>query len=466
MKTKTSPTKTSICRSSLYRETVARLLTALVLSSACFALSPQAWATCQEGCLTNNNTVLGDDALLNNTGPDNTAIGFEALSSNRTGFANTAIGTSALNANITGWENTANGVAALFTNTTGNYNTGIGFDALNQNTTGISNTATGTSALVTNTTGNYNTANGVAALFTNTTGSLNTAIGQQALQFNTTGELNTATGYAALDHNTTGINNTAIGASALASNVTGGGNTAIGYEALGGNTNGDFNTAIGYGALSPTTGSGNIAIGWRAGSNHATGDHNIYIASEGTASESNTIRIGKNPFNPSGATTATFIQGISGATVPTGVAVVVDAFGHLGTTTSSARFKHEIKPMDKASEAILALKPVTFRYKHDLDPEGVPQFGLVAEEVEKINRDLVARDEQGKPYSVRYEAVNAMLLNEFLKEHRKVEKLEATVAQQHQDFETAIAELKAQVQKVSAQLELNKPALRAVAKNQ
>src|SRR5207253_8914087 len=112
--------------------------------------------------------------------------------------------------------------------------------------------------------------------------------------------------------------------------------------------------------------------------------------------------------------------GIHGVTVASGVGVVVSSNGQLGTVTSSARFKEAIKPMDKVSEALLALKPVTFRYKHDLDPDGIPQFGLVAEQVEKVNPDLVVRDEDGKVNTVRYEAVNAMLLNEFLKEHRNV----------------------------------------------
>ena len=175
-----------------------------------------------------------------------------------------------------------------------------------------------------------------------------------------------------------------------------------------------------------------------------------------------TIRIGKP-----GVQTKTFIAGISGATVPTGVAVIVDANGHLGTTTSSARFKENIQPMDKTSEAILALKQVTFRYKKELDPAGIPQFGLVAEQVEKVNPDLVARDAQGKPYSVRYEAVNAMLLNEFLKEHRKVEEearinqtQEATIARQQKEIKAlvqAVKEQTAQIQKVSAQLEVSNP---------
>ena len=166
-----------------------------------------------------------------------------------------------------------------------------------------------------------------------------------------------------------------------------------------------------------TTGSNNIALGFNAGFNLTTGSNNIDIGNTGVAAgESNTIRIGTE-----GTQKATFIAGISGVTVAGGVGVIIDTNGHLGTVVSSARFKDEIKPMDKASEAILALQPVTFRYKKELDPDGIPQFGLVAEQVEKVNPDLVARDEQGKPYTVRYEAVNAMLLNEFLKEHRKVE---------------------------------------------
>jgi len=155
------------------------------------------------------------------------------------------------------------------------------------------------------------------------------------------------------------------------------------------------------------------------------------------------IRIGKV-----GTQTATFVAGIRGVTVASGIGVIIGSNGQLGTVTSSARFKEAIKPMDKASEAILALKPVTFRYKHDLDPDGVPQFGLVAEQVEKVNPDLVVRDEDGKVSTVRYEAVNAMLLNEFLKEHRKVEEQGATIARQQKQIEALTAGL----QKVTAQL--------------
>src|SRR5262249_21343073 len=185
---------------------------------------------------------------------------------------------------------------------------------------------------------------------------------------------------------------------------------------------------IGFEALqNNTTGNSNIAVGFEAGSNLSTGSNNIYIGNPGHDNESNRIRIGTTGIH----NRATFIAGISGVTVPTGVAVVVDADGHLGTTTSSARFKEAIRPMDKASEAIFSLKPVTFRYKHELDPHAIPQFGLVAEQVEKVNPDLVARDQQGKPYTVPYDAANALVPKEFLKEHRQGEKVEATAVEPH-----------------------------------
>ena len=210
----------------------------------------------------------------------------------------------------------------------------------------------------------------------------------------------------------------------LFKNTTGDLNTAIGEVALQQNTIGSSNSAFGEHALYlNTTGTFNIALGVGAGRNLTTGSHNIDIGNVGIAGESDTIRIGN------ANQTNTYITGISGATVAGGVTVIVDAQGHLGTMISSERFKDQIKGMDNASEAIFALKPVTFRYKHKLDPEGIPQFGLVAEEVEKVNPDLIARDEQGKPYSVRYEAVNAMLLNEFLKEHRTVQEQGATITQ-------------------------------------
>ena len=268
--------------------------------------------------------------------------------------------------------------------------------------------------------------------------------------------------------NTTGSGNTATGSSALFSNTTGGTNCAYGDNALSRNTTANNNTAVGFNALSNTTGSSNIALGDSAGIFLTTGSNNIDIGAKGVAGESNTIRIGKT-----GTQSATYVAGVSGSTAANGIAVLISSNGRLGTSTSSARYKEGIKPMDDASEAILSLQPVTFRYKHELDPAGIPQFGLVAEQVEKVNPDLVARDDQGKPYTVRYEAVNAMLLNEFLKEHRKVEALETTVAQQRKEFQCAIAQLESivkdqalQIQKVSDQLAVNRPAAQLVANNQ
>ncbi len=228
------------------------------------------------------------------------------------------------------------------------------------------------------------------------------------------------------------------------------------------------NTATGAQALqSNTTGNGNIALGNRAGFSLTTGNNNIDIGNTGVAADSGTIRIGTFFTH-----TRTFVHGILGAAV-TGSAVVISSGGQLGVAASSERFKDQIKPMGKASEAVLALRPVTFRYKQEIDPEGTSQFGLVAEEVEKINPALVTRDAQGKVFTVRYEAVNAMLLNEFLKEHRKVEEQDATIARLKQDFHSKLAEQENQIkaltsglQKVNNQLELSQPAPQTVLNNQ
>jgi trimeric autotransporter adhesin len=311
---------------------------------------------------------------------------------------------------------------------------------------------------------NANTAQGDDALISLTTGENNTAMGFQALFGDINGDHNTAVGWLALQHNTEGLANTATGADAMRNNTTGDANAAFGMFALYTNSTGNRNTVIGVESLKRNNGSDNIAIGYEAGMNIGTGSNTICIGHAGVASDSNTIRIGT-----AGNQSNTFIAGISGVTVAGGVAVVIDANGHLGTSTSSGRYKEAIKPMDKASETILSLKPVTFRYKHELDPNDVPQFGLVAEEVEKVNPDLVARDEQGKPYTVRYEAINAMLLNEFLKEHRrnqqqesKIERQEAKIASQQKQIEALAAAL----QEVSAQVELSKSALRTLVANQ
>ena len=315
---------------------------ALAFAVGCFALSLPARGACMEGCLTDENTVLGEDALLSlTTGTENVALGYHALQGTNTGLNNTATGHSSLSANTVGFNNTANGWHSLQI-TTGNQNTGVGCDAL--------------------------------------------------------------------------VNN--------------------------------------------TTGSNNIAVGFRAGVNLTNGSNNIDIGSNGVAGESNAIRIGA-----AGAQNATFVAGIRGVVIAGAQPVGVNAAGQLGVRASSARFKEAISSMDKASEAILALHPVSFRYQKSLDPKGVPQFGLVAEEVAKVDPDLVVPDEEGKPFSVRYEEVNVMLLNEFLKEHRKVEtqdkkvqQLETTVAR----LEAALKQQAAQIQKVSEQIELGKPAPRVV----
>jgi hypothetical protein len=266
-----------------------------------------------------------------------------------------------------------------------------------------------------------NTAEGNGALFSLETGDRNTALGFNTLFRNLSGNSNTATGASALTDNKSGNRNTATGAHTLNRNTHKSDNTANGFNALD-FSEGNGNTAIGSRALENNfQGNNNIALGFEAGRNLNGGNNNIDIGNEGVAGEGSTIRIG------SPSQTKTFIAGISGAEV-TGAAVQVNAAGQLGTAPSSERFKDQIKQMDKASEAVLALKPVTFRYKTEIDPAGIPQFGLVAEDVEAVNPDLVIRDKEGKPYSVRYDQVNAMLLNEFLKEHRKVEELESAVA--------------------------------------
>jgi hypothetical protein len=300
-------------------------------------------------------------------------------------------------------------------------------------------------------------ANGANALFRNTTGISNTATGVSALFSNQIGNDNTATGISALEADTTGSYNTATGVSALYSN-TGAAqlNTANGFKAVYSNTAGTGNTGEGYRALVNSTGSNNIGLGSNAGFNLTTGSNNIDIGNMGVAAEASTTRIGT-----AGSQTRAFIAGIRGvATVnANALPVVIDSAGQLGTVSSSARFKNEIKPMDQTSEAILALKPVTFQYKSD--NTGTPQFGLIAEEVAKVNPDLVVRDGRCEIYTVRYDAVNAMLLNEFLKEHCKVEEQEATITQLKKGMEAVIAHLKEQdwkIQKISDQLELNKPA--------
>jgi hypothetical protein len=341
--------------------------------------------------------------------------------------------------------NTAEGQNALLSLATGTYNTAVGFLSLRSDTAGNFNTGLGAGTLLANT-GDQNTATGAGALLSNTSGILNTAAGAFALFNNTIAGANAAFGNYALLRNTEGGNNTAVGVYSLQHNTTGDSNTAVGLDALQNNTTGARNTALGI----------------NAGSNVTTATNVICIGA-----------IGDNIDN------SCFIDNILGHTLAIPEPVMIDSnTGQLGTTTSSRRFKRNIKVMKGVSESILALKPVTFCYKSD--KTNTPQFGLIAEEVAEVNPALVLLDKEGKPHTVRYDAVNAMLLNEFLKEHRKVQKLEVAIAHQRNDSEATIAKLKKeigniaarsngqekQIQRVNAQIERSKAAPRTVANRQ
>jgi hypothetical protein len=417
-----------------------------------FALSPIAQAVTPppDGGYPGLNTAEGQSALLNlTTGSANTAVGWFSLRSDSTGSFNTGFGAGTLPVNNAN-ENTATGAAALFSNTTGGLNTATGALALFTNKTGQDNTALGSQALFSNdgdpnnNEGSENSAFGTVALFSNTTGYANSAFGSGAMGSNTTGSFNTASGFLALggqfqlDSGTvngtvvTGDDNTATGAYALASNITGGGNTADGASALFSNVSGLGSTAVGDSALVNSNGDFNTAVGNGAGSNVTTASNVICIGSFGEDID-NSCFIGNIYSN---------VQPVIGIDPDY---VTIDSNGRLGRSNlngSSRRVKHDIKPMDKASEVIFALKPISFRYNKEYDAKQRLSFGLIAEEVAEVAPDLVGRNKQGEPDSVRYEQINAMLLNEFLKEHSKVEKLEATVAQQRDDFEARIAEVK------------------------
>jgi uncharacterized coiled-coil protein SlyX len=423
----------------------------ILIGIVCIGFLPTAQAVVPppDGGYPGGNTAEGESALLHlTTGTYNTALGFLALRRNTEGQFNTGVGAGTLLFNR-GDQSAEEGVQ----------NTAIGAAALLKNTTGSFNTATGVSALLSNTSGGGNTATGVDALFSNSTGVSNTATGDQALESNTTGGFNTATGVSALFNNTTGSANTASGVDALLSNTTGDSNTASGDAALFNNTAGIGNTALGFGAGS------------------------------GVTTASNVICIGANVIGAN-VSNSCFVGNIREVTTAMGdaIPVVIDSAGQLGTTSSSQRFKKEIQPMDQASEAILALKPVTFRYKSD--NTATTQFGLIAEEVAAVNPELVVRDEKGEIYTVRYDAVNAMLLNEFLKQHRKIEQqerkiqeqdyrvreqgatisaMQSTVTQQQKGIEVLTAQLRqqaTQIQRVSAQLEISKRAPQVVNNNE
>jgi hypothetical protein len=355
-----------------------------------------------------------------------------------------------------GGGNTNEGFKALNSLTTGGFNTGLGWYSLFGNSTATADTAVGAGSLVLDN-GGTNTAVGAAALLLNTTGSDNNAVGAFALLNNGTGNFNNAHGRGALQANVDGIENEALGDLALNVSVHDSHNTAVGDDALLVQNGGDSNTAVGREAGDTvTTGSHNVFLGDFAGAGTVTASHSIAIGVPATgpfADLSFTCFIGSIDGQPTSD---------AGSTVP----VLIDSNNVLGTSVSSRRFKHDIKPMDKASEALLALKPVTFKYNHDR--KGSTQYGLIAEEVAQVNPDLVVyRD--GEPFTVKYDQVNVMLLNEFLKADKQVQDLQATVAQQQKGMEVLTAQLKeqaAQIQKVSAQLEVSKPATKVAAGNQ
>ena len=422
----------------------------------------------------NNSAAENVDALnINTTGTSNTAHGWHALSVNTTGSENTANGSYALFSNMTGWSNTAVGAYSLQNSTTGSYNNALGDSALYRNTTGHYNVAVGSLALVDNTTGWSNIAVGGDALSANTIGMENTAVGDVALESNTTGSGNVAVGNAALASRTGASYqlqgaNTAVGYRALSytgaewgSGSGGDGNTAVGDRAMLYNVDGSFNCAFGLLALSADNGatdsSANTAIGNRAGYGLRTGIGNVYIGEHEMA---------RDP----GENYHTYIHNINTTSVSGGFAdtVTIDLnTGLLGHLTSSRRHKEDIKAMDNASETLYRLKPVTYRYKKEIDRNQVVDYGLIAEEVAEIDQNLAIRNGKGEIESVRYNAINVMLLNEFLKEHkafveeqRKVEKLEAGLA----GLLATVKEQAAQIEKVSAQVQIRKP-IQSLARN-
>jgi trimeric autotransporter adhesin len=387
------------------------------------------------------NTAFGSQALQRNTGGlGNTASGGLALSYNTTGSYNTALGLDALVNNTTGSYNTATGSTALFYNT-GDSNTATGSNSLHFSV-GSNNTATGSTALYNNN-GSYNTATGSSTLYWGY-GSYNTATGGLALFYNV-GSYNTATGANALALNSSGANNMADGYNALTSNRTGNYNNASGEAALYSNSSGDGNEASGHAALySNTTGSYNLAVGYAAGYNQTTGSNNIYIGHRGVAAESGITRIGTP-----GTQTEVYVAGIENSRI-TGSAVYVTSTGALGVMGSSQRFKTDVATMPEASAKLSQLRPVTFRYK--TDPKGVLQYGLIAEEVDKVYPELVLHDQAGKIEGVRYEELAPMLLKEVQKQQSRIAAQDAKIArleQMNESMQAAMAKLLAKDDRVA-----------------
>ncbi len=416
----------------------------------------------------NFNTAIGYQALYaNSTGSTNTATGYYALNSNTNGESNTATGVHSLGANTSGMSNTANGVFSLGMNTTGSFNAAAGFWSLSTNSTGNLNAAFGMQALYANDTGSYNTAIGAAALVENVDGYRNTAAGYQAAAANTSGINNTAAGTEALRANTTGSLNTAIGSSALSlceecsantavghvalfNNMEGNYNTAAGYQALYANTSGANNTAVGVDALHDNVaGANNLALGYQAGYNQTTGSQNVYVANAGVAGESGIVRIGTT-----GTQTKMFLAGVRGVKlllVNKALAVKIDKFGQLGTVVSSRRYKTDIHDMGSASDGLLRLRPVTFRYKGTDDPSR--DYGLIAEEVAAVYPDLVVRNDAGQVETVQYDALPVLLLNEAQKQHRTI----SAQAAQIESLTREMAEMRARLAQLEVILAASRP---------
>ena len=297
---------------------------------------------------------------------------------------------------------------------TGIQNTAIGYNTLQTNT-GDSNSAIGSYALSANSSGNNNTALGASALLQNALGSSNTAVGTDALSNTVVGNDNTGLGFAALDSNSTGSNNVAVGASTLWNAVSGGNNVAVGTSSL----------------FADTLGSWNIAIGYQAGYAITNGNYNIDIGSNGTSSDSGVIRIGA-----SGSQATTYIAGIVNTTV-SGAPVVINSNGQLGTQTSSARFKEQIEDMGEASDALFKLRPVVFRYRSGaVDLPSSLQYGLIAEEVEKVYPELVLHDQNKQPFALAYQELPSLLLNELQKQRRTIEQQKSKLIEQEEELQS------------------------------
>ena len=385
----------------------------------------------------NLNTAMGSNAMFNNgTTSENTAAGYAALFSNSAGGYNSALGAFALYSNTDGYFNSAFGRRALYLNTFGTGNSALGSDALGSNTTGDFNSAIGISALNSNTSGGYNSALGSTALAFNSTGFFNSAFGAEALGHNTTGSYNSAIGVSALFNNTTASYNTAVGYRVLTSNFDGAANTALGFQSLLNASHGNNNTAVGYAALSnDLTGSGNIAVGYNAGYN-ITRSNNIDIGNQGASNDNGVIRIGAANSN-----NGTFIAGITNTQL-IGAAVYVNANGKLGVLASSERYKTAIRSMSNEASKLERLRPVSFHLKND--PDGPLQYGLIAEEVQKVFPELVIRDAQGKIQGVRYDELAPMLLDQVQRqsaENRQLQQQMFLLKRQNEAILAALSQL-------------------------